>query len=78
MRGKTIVMIIFIILTLNIFMNLFIIKKSNAAETSTIYVDNAFYTHRDGSAEHPLASIQDAIDKANDGDTIYVYGGYYT
>lgn len=78
MRGKTIVMIIFIILMLNIFMNVFIIKKSKAAETSTIYVDNAFHLDRDGSAEHPLASIQEAIDRANDGDTIYVYGGYYT
>ncbi len=78
MKGKTIVMIIFIILILNIFINVFIIKKSKAAETQFIYVDNAFYTRRDGSPDYPLASIQEAIDKANDGDTIYVFGGYYT
>ena len=78
MKGKTIVIIIFIILLLNILMNIFIIKKSEAAEKRFIYVDNAFYTHRDGSPEYPLASIQEAIDKANDGDTIYVFGGNYT
>ena len=78
MKVKTIVIIIFIILILNIFMNVFVIKKSNAQETRFIYVDNAFYPHRDGSPEYPLASIQEAIDKANDGDTIYVFGGSYT
>jgi len=78
MKGKTIVTIIFIILILNIFMNVFIIKKSKAVEKRFIYVDNAFYTHRDGSPEYPLASIQEAIEKANDGDTIYVFGGNYT
>jgi nitrous oxidase accessory protein len=59
-------------------MNVYIIKKSDAAEKRFIYVDNAFYSKRDGSAEYPLASIQEAIDKANDGDTIYVFGGIYT
>jgi len=78
MKEKTIVTIIFIILILNIFMNVFVIKKSKAQETRFIYVDNAFYPHRDGSPEYPLASIQEAIDKANDGDTIYVFGGSYT
>jgi len=78
MKGKTIVTIIFIVLILNISMNVFITQKSMAAEKRFIYVDNAFYSKRDGSAEYPLASIQEAIDKANDGDTIYVFGGIYT
>mgnify|MGYP005835112347 CR=1 FL=1 len=78
MKRKTIVSIVFIILLLNIFMNVFIIKKSNAAEKRFFYVDNAFYSYRDGSPEYPLASIQEAIDKAKDGDVIYVFGGNYT
>ena len=78
MKGKTIVTIIFIVLILNICMNVFITQKSIAAEKRFIYVDNAFYIKRDGSAEYPYESIQEAIDKANDGDTIYVFGGIYT
>jgi len=78
MRRKTLVMVIFIFLLLNIFLDVFIIKKSEAMENSFIYVDNAFYSYRDGSPEYPLASIQEAIDKANNGDTIYVFGGNYT
>jgi len=78
MKAKTLFTIIFIVLILNIFMNVFLIKKSGAIEKRFIYVDNAFYTHRDGSPEYPLASIQEAISKANDGDTIYVFGGSYT
>jgi parallel beta-helix repeat protein len=42
-----------------------------------IYVNDAFTYPRDGSAEHPYKSITEAIDLANDGDTIYVFGGSY-
>ena len=78
MKGKTIVISVLIILTVNIFMNVFIINRTNSAEVKYYYVDNAFYTKRDGSAEHPWGSIQEAINKANNGDTIYVFGGNYT
>ena len=78
MKGKIVLTIIFIILLLNIFMNVFIIKKTNAVDTKFIYVDNAFYSYRDGKPEYPLASITEAIEKAKDGDTIYVFGGNYT
>jgi parallel beta-helix repeat protein len=42
-----------------------------------IYVDDSFHYPRDGSAEHPLRLINEALTVANDGDTIYVYGGNY-
>jgi len=47
------------------------------AEGNEIYVNDDFYETRDGSAEHPYDSIQYAIDVANEGDTIYVFGGLY-
>jgi len=36
-----------------------------------------YYGLSDGSAERPYDSIQYAIDVAEDGDTIYVFGGIY-
>jgi len=45
-----------------------------------IYVDSSYYGYygiSDGSAEKPYDSIQYAIDVAEDGDTIYVFGGMY-
>jgi len=42
-----------------------------------IYVDDNFYYNRDGTAEHPYETIQNAINQANEGDTIYVFGGTY-
>jgi parallel beta-helix repeat protein len=42
-----------------------------------IYVDDDFYYPRDGTAEHPYQKISEAINLANEGDTIYVFGGIY-
>ncbi|MCK5031755.1 MAG: right-handed parallel beta-helix repeat-containing protein, partial [Thermoplasmatales archaeon] len=41
------------------------------------YVDDSFHINRDGSAEHPYYGIQEAIDLADEGDIIYVFGGTY-
>ena len=41
-----------------------------SASGNEIYVHNAWYATRDGTAEHPYAGIQYAIDLAEDGDTI--------
>lgn len=42
-----------------------------------IYVSSAFTYPRDGTAEHPYRTISEAINLANDGDTIYVFSGTY-
>ncbi len=42
-----------------------------------IYVDDSFHYPRDGSAEYPWRTISEAINLANDGDTIYVFSGTY-
>jgi len=42
-----------------------------------IYVDDTFHLDQDGTAEHPYRFINDALSAANDGDTIYLYGGIY-
>ena len=47
------------------------------AEGNEIYVDVNYHGIRDGTAEKPYSSIQYAIDMAEEGDTIYVFGGLY-
>ena len=48
-----------------------------AASGNTIYVDDSSYPKRDGTAEYPLKTIQDALDRAESKDTISVFGGLY-
>ncbi|HIH29388.1 MAG TPA: PKD domain-containing protein [Thermoplasmata archaeon] len=55
---------------------LYLTEYSNAAGRE-IYVDDSFSYPRDGSAEHPLRTIAEAINLANDGDTVYVFSGTY-
>lgn len=50
---------------------------SAAEEPNEWYVDDDSYPFRDGSAEHPFATITQAINEAEEGDTIYVFGGTY-
>jgi parallel beta-helix repeat protein len=57
--------------------NLFFSNIYTKAEGNEIYVDVNYHGIRDGSAEKPWNSIQEAIDKAEEGDTIYVWGGLY-
>jgi parallel beta-helix repeat protein len=53
------------------------VTHQGSATGREIYVNDAFTYPRDGSAEHPYKSITEAIDLANEGDTIYVFGGSY-
>jgi parallel beta-helix repeat protein len=55
---------------------LYLTGYSNAAGRE-IYVDDSFSLSRDGSAEHPYRTITEAINLANDGDTVYVFSGTY-
>jgi len=48
-----------------------------AAEENEYYVDSSYRGYSDGTAQQPYPSIQTAIDQAQAGDTIYVFGGLY-
>ena len=49
----------------------------NPSFVKTIYVDDDAEPPYDGTQEHPYRHIQDAVDNASMGDTIFVYSGYY-
>ncbi len=76
MRLKTLVVMLLFLLILGNFSMIFFNDPCSASENK-IYVDNTHHGYGDGSAEHPLKSIQEAIDVASEGDTIYIFGGIY-
>ena len=54
------------------------ITANNPISVKTIYVDDDNTMGPwDGTQEHPFQKIQDGIDNASDGDTIFVYSGMY-
>jgi len=65
---NTVIMLITGIVFLNVF-NVFLPVETCVASGNTIYVDH--------SGEADYTNIQDAVNAANDSDTIYVYGGTY-
>jgi pectin methylesterase-like acyl-CoA thioesterase len=58
-------------------LSLLYLTKTSSASGREIFVDDDFYYPRDGTAEHPYQTISEAIKLANEGDTIYVFGGTY-
>jgi len=76
MRLKALAIIIFCFLIMSSFVMLYFDDTSEASGKE-IYVHNGAYVFRDGSAEHPYETIQYAINLAEEGDTIYVFGGTY-
>jgi parallel beta-helix repeat protein len=67
MKSKKLVVIICMLVTASVFP---IVTSSAASDGNIIYVDD------DGGADY--TNIQDAIDAASNGDTIFVYNGIYT
>ena len=56
-----------------------VVISDNPISTKTIYVDDDNTEGPwDGSQEHPYQFIQDGINHASDGDTIFVYAGIYS
>ena len=76
MMTKTLSYMMFIFLITSSFIFI-ILEETCEASENDIFVDDDFYLFRDGSAEYPYKTIQDALDVANEGDTIYVFGGSY-
>src|SRR5512137_1921578 len=58
-------------------LSMFYLTKQTSASGREIYVDDDFYSFRDGTVEHPYQKISEAINLANEGDSIYVFGGTY-
>jgi parallel beta-helix repeat protein len=55
------------------------VSTTSISYQNTIYVDDDNTEGPwDGSQEYPFRYIQDAIDLASNGDTVFVYSGFYT
>ena len=76
MRLRSLAVIILCFLITSSFVVVFFDEECSASGNE-IYVDDSFHINRDGSAEHPYYGIQEAIDLADEGDIIYVFGGTY-
>ena len=49
----------------------------NVDAENEYYVDIEFFGTSVGTSEKPFRNLQDAIDRAEDGDTIYIFSGLY-
>ena len=75
MRAKiSFAVIVFLLIISLFFVNFNFFVKADSKE---IYVRSNYFGTSEGSAEKPYKSIQEAIDIANVGDTIYIFGGLY-
>jgi parallel beta-helix repeat protein len=73
----TILIVVFLGFILLNGLSLLYLTKPSVASGREIYVDDNISFPRDGTAEHPYQKISEAISLANEGDTIYVFGGNY-
>jgi len=79
MKKISISIVIIFILIINGLISISTNGQTRATDVShnKYYVDDKPNLYRDGTAEYPFNSIQQAIDAANEGDIIYVFGGEY-
>src|SRR5512137_1490447 len=55
-----------------------ILATPNHSVSQTIYVDdNNIDGPWDGTLDHPYLSIQDGVNASHNGDTVFVFNGYY-
>ena len=75
MRRIISIMMLFILIIPSFFINVGAINQTNP--DIDFYVDDDAPSGGDGSIDFPFNSIEDAIDVANEGDTIFVFNGTY-
>ena len=56
---------------------LFISDTIIGEEGREIYVNGSYFGYSDGTAERPYQEIEEALNVAENGDTIYIFGGLY-
>ena len=74
MKLRIISMLVFFLISFGTILYFSPNVKSSGNE---IYVDVEYFGSSDGTADRPYDTIQEAINVANEGDTIYVFGGFY-
>jgi parallel beta-helix repeat protein len=74
LKISTSIMVIMICLSYLLIINL---SETSKAKDNDIYVSASYHGFSDGSAEKPYQTIQDAIEIAEEDDTIYIFGGLY-
>ena len=70
----SLIVLIFLLIVSLLIVNFNIVVKADSKE---IYVKTGYFGASQGTAEKPYKTIQEAIDIANPGDIIYVFGGLY-
>ncbi len=65
------------LILLNLLIVLTFEKNASGAPNNEIYVNGSYSGSSDGSADKPYKTIQKALDVAEDGDIIYIFGGFY-
>ena len=77
MNRYRVVSIFVALILLNLLIVLTFEKNASGAPNNEIYVNGSYFGSSDGSADKPYKTIQKALDVAEDGDIIYIFGGFY-
>jgi parallel beta-helix repeat protein len=77
MKNKTTSIGIVFLLVLSGFIGCIIIVTPTVKASTTVYVDDDNMGFEDGSLANPFNTIQEGINAANNGDTVFVFDGTY-